>query len=478
MFRIKSSIDKGWLIIEYDNELSLEELKGCLDGCKIRNKKQVLFPEEAIINVPGILDKSNEIIFEEQTESIFKKVYSTSLTRMDNVRKIKESYFKENIPFNYKYTGTYPSILKHQKVFYNMMFYTNKCGILGDAGTCKTAPFLWVINQRLKMGTIKKALIITLSDLKETIMEEIKLQCPEMYKQTIIINGSQHANTIVNKLYKKKELNREYDVYINNYESMNSFFKIYNGKMEFDMVVCDEAHRISHVDTKQTQTIIAAFGNTKYKYAVTGTLNSNFLLSFFGVWRFLGPDTVPYSSFREFRRHYMRSVDPDGRVWIPLSKNHIESVAKIIGDISVKYTKEECLDLPGVVYHKIYYDMTSEQETYYKQASKDMIVEFNNICLLCNKKDICDRSENEKCSNTVQLKNALVMTGKLAQIAMGFYNNKRIIIDDDEKEVDDSNTIFFSDNQRIKALKECLEQIGENKVIIWCYSVIFMKNIV
>ena len=231
----------------------------------------------------------------------------------------------------------------------------------------------------------------------------------------------------------------------------------------FDMIVLDEAHRVGSPRSNQTKAIINTFENTPYKYVVTGTLHANNLMSFYMPFRFLGADVVPFATYDSFRQKYMYPVDPDKYIWIP-SSGAKEVVTKITGDLSVMFTKEECLDLPPRIYEKYSCEMEGDQKVLYEQMKKDLVGIIDDMCSKCNKKGCCDNS----CAEEVTAKSALVLYGKLHQIAAGFYINTRILIDDDGSRENDSNIIVLENNPKLRLLIETLNNIPENRqVIIW-----------
>jgi SNF2 family DNA or RNA helicase len=232
----------------------------------------------------------------------------------------------------------------------------------------------------------------------------------------------------------------------------------------FDMIVLDEAHRIGAPDSRQTKAIVNFFENCKYKYIITGTLHANNLMSFFMPFRFLGPDTLPYAKYYEFRRHYMYAVDPNQYVWVPYSGSK-DIVKKITGDLSVSFKKRDCLDLPPLIYEKYSCPMEANQEKLYKQLKTDLVATIDDMCQKCDRHGNCDRS----CEDQIVAKNALVLSGKLHQIASGFYINTRVSIDPESgKEHDDRNVIILNENPKMQLLISTLNNIPDNdQVIIW-----------
>ena len=299
-----------------------------------------------------------------------------------------------------------------------------------------------------------------MSDLKENVLEEMSIQVPHL--TGAIIKSKIQADKLINKKYKVQKKNIDYDIYIGNYEQMFSVLSIVPPGY-FDMVILDEAHRIGSPGSRQTKEIVKFFEFCKYKYILTGTLTSNNLMSFYMPFRFLGPDTVPYAKYYEFRRQYMHTVDPDGRIWKP---NHgsEEVVSKIIGGISVQFKKEDCLDLPPLIREKYSCDMDPGQNKLYTEMKKDMVSIIENMCDQCDSKGKC----NMCCEESVSAKNALVLAGKLQQIASGFYINTRVSLDENGKQKISRNVIYLNENPKLRLLIKVLNNIPpDRKVIIW-----------
>jgi len=279
----------------------------------------------------------------------------------------------------------------------------------------------------------------------------------------IILDGKTKSDMIINKKYKDKKKNKEYDIYIANYESMSSLIEIIPEDF-FDMVILDEAHRIGSHTSQQTKSIVGFFENVKYKNIVTATLTSNNLMSFFMPYRFLGPDTVPIAKYSEFRGNFMHPVDTNQFIWSPNHGSQAK-VATIIGDLAVKFTKEECIDLPGIIEETCTCSMGPEQKRIYKEMKTDLITKIDNMCEKCTCKGMCDRS----CEESMVAKNALTVIQKLQQIAFGFYINTHAELTPEGKQLNKKSIIKLDENPKLDLLIQILNNIPiDRKVIVWC----------
>jgi len=451
-----SRFDKNNFIIECLDGDILETMQAVMDGKKVRGKYEILIPIKAGVHISQFSHYGIE--FDKTSKLVISTLIEHHKKRIANIQKIKEQY-SGTIKFDYECKGIYPP-LNHQKIIFNAIYYSDVSAIIADVGTCKTGPYLWAIDKRIQKGMIKHALIITLADLKKNVIEEMRVQTPHL--TGAIINSSALGNKIINKKFTMTKKNRDYDIYLVSYETMRTLAQ-YIPDDFFDMIVLDEAHRIGSPTSLQTRAIINIFESARYKYIVTGTLHANNAMSFYMPFRFLGPDTVPYATYNEFRRRYMYPVDPDQYVWVPCAGTK-ERIQKITGDLSVMFKKEECIDLPELIFEKYSCEMLGGQLKLYNQMKENLVAVIDDMCSKCDRKENCDRS----CEAQLVAKNALVLVGKLHQIASGFYINTRVSIDDFGREHDDRNVIILEENPKMDLLMTTLNNIPDGRqVIIW-----------
>jgi len=450
-------LDKNHFVIGCDDRDLLGVMQEHMSGKKIFRVNKISIPLKAGTKIYRF--ERYGIEWGRGAKELVDQIDSNAVKRRKTIDKIKSQYGGD-IKFEYDCKGIYTP-LEHQKIMYNFMVYPDVSNIMADTGTCKTGPYLWAIDERIKRGQVKKALIITMSDLKPNVLEEMEKQVPHL--TGVILKGKAQSDKIINKKYTVKKKNVDYDIYIGNYEQMFSVLTVTPDDY-FDMVVLDEAHRIGAPGSRQTKEIVKKFEFCKYKYILSGTLLSNNLMSFYMPFRFLGPDTIPYAKYWSFRGEFMHTVDPDGHIWKP---NHgsREKVSKIIGAISVRFKKEECLDLPPLIRETNTCDMEPGQRRLYTEMKSDLITMVDDMCDQCDQKDkLCDGN----CEDNIVASNALVLTEKLRQIASGFYINTRISVNNAGREIKKRNVIYLNENPKLRLLIQTLNNIPpDSKVIVW-----------
>lgn len=445
------------ILFTCDDNIYLETIKDICGGHKLRMRPEVIFPALSLPKLARTFPKHWREILDESTQHAATAIGASVKSRIEYLQALRDEYNAPGpISFNYEFKGIYAP-LRHQLTMAKAVANVNKVALLADPGTCKTAAYLWGAHVRILRGEVKRVLVITLSHLKDNVVEEARKQAPDL--RCIALNGSAHADKVINKKFKKS--NPEYDVYISNYESMRNIVdKIPDAY--FDMIVCDEAHRIGSHQSQQTKAIVSEFEFIPYKYIVTGTLVANNELSFYMPFRFMGPDTVPEADYECFRSKHFYTVDPDRRIWVPEPTTR-DLVRVQIAKTALRFRKEDCLDLPGVIHNVIKYELKGDQAEAHESVKKDLLFTIRSECGNCKCQDMCDT-----CPNTLLIKSALVSVNKQAQICCGFFLETKFSYDEAGKEKKEIIVHWMKENGKLDALMTEINNIPyDNKIIIW-----------
>jgi len=437
--------NKSTALCRSNNLYEAETLKIKLGGKKVVRQPAFTFPREAGV----LLLRYKDAVWDEEYKAEMIKLRDGAVRAAKIIARIKEVYGKA--PFEYKLSPTSFHPMEHQKAMFNMMVYCDFGALDADPGTGKTASYLWAIDHLIKKGEIKRVAIITLKGLKRNVLKEMNAITPDLKGK--VINGTAQY---------KKFFNDDSDIHLLSYEGMR-FLDVPDG--HYDMVILDEAHRIAGNKSKQTLAIIDIFKSTNKKFVATGTMHGNNAMSFFMPYLFLRPFLTGYAKYESFRSTIMVAVDDEKRVWKPTGLA-IPTVQKVITPYTLRFKKEDCLDLPEIVEIDYEFDLSKEQKKVVEELINDSVAVIENMCSKCNVRDTC----NNMCvENKVMVNHILVLGRKLQQVAAGYYVQTMFEMDEEGKEEDVSATISFDNNPRLEALDEILSQIPEDeKVLIWC----------
>jgi len=162
---------------------------------------------------------------------------------------------------------------------------------------------------------------------------------------------------------------------------------------------------------------------------MTGTPAAQSPLDAYGIAKMVNPNSVP-KFFGTFRQQVMWQVTRFK--WVP-KEDATETVFKALQP-AIRFTKDQCLDLPEMTYVKREVPLTAQQKKYYQQLHDQMLV----------------RADGEE----ITAANAAIMMNKLMQISCGAVYS------------DDHETIEFDIKNRYNVLREVIDESSQ-KVLIF-----------
>lgn len=193
------------------------------------------------------------------------------------------------------------SLYSHQVKAYNFalkQFDTGKAvAFLMDMGTCKTITTIALIGALKSQKRIGKVLVVSPKSIVGVWEEEFQKFADYRYALTIL-DGS---------IAKKKAAfgymnGSALQVIVVNYESAWRL-ETEIGKLNPDMIVCDESSKIKNPTTAQSKALHKLGKKTKFNVILTGTPVTNNPLDFFSQYKFLDEEILG-PSYYLFRNRY------------------------------------------------------------------------------------------------------------------------------------------------------------------------------
>ena len=238
-----------------------------------------------------------------------------------------------------------------------------------DMGLGKTIEIIGYINKFKP----KKTLIVVPAALKYNWESELQKWCDLSY-----------VGTNYNEAKKRhKALAEKANIYVVNYEMLDVVKYPELFETEWDLVVCDEAHKLKNLKTKWSRHLTGNSRGAKYKVAklprkktilMTGTPLANNPLELFSLLHIQNP--IEVSNRDMFVQNFCETAyNPFGREPLVVGVKNTEALHKMIAKYMFRRTKEDVLDLPDKIYQNIEIQLSKDQQKYYKQLVKDYFVE-------------------------------------------------------------------------------------------------------
>lgn len=253
----------------------------------------------------------------------------------------------------------------HQKHMANFMALHPKCCNLSDMGTGKTLAVLWASDYLMRLGLIKRVLIIApLSTLGSVWRDEIFRNFLSR-RSSVIVHGDRKTRTVL--------LAQEHDFYIINHDGLAvgttraGRVKIgpvaahIRDRQDITLVVVDEASAYKDHTTQRYRVLREAVADKSYLWLLSGTPTPNAPTDAWSLGRLVGgTNGESYSSFRSRTMYQVTSFK-----WIAV-KGSQELAHKILRP-SIRYRRDECIDLPPVVVETREVQLSENQKKAYDE---------------------------------------------------------------------------------------------------------------
>lgn len=205
-------------------------------------------------------------------------------------------------------------------------------------------------------------------------------------------------------------------------------------KIGFTGIVCDEAHKLQSISS--TQTLIAYHLSKRMKYSIlmTGTPFGSSEINLWAEYFVLNFGRSLGSSFWKYKKDYFEQDFWGG--WNIRGDNSRKLLLRKVAPVTLRFAKEECIDLPPVIRQVREGKMLGKQGKVYREMMKDWVSVVGN--------------------DELTLSNATALTAKLKQITSGFFFQP------------DKSVVTFP-SVKEELLKELLIEINDKIIIFHHY---------
>ena len=306
----------------------------------------------------------------------------------------------------------------------NFVTMHNRCFILNSMGTGKTVSSLWAYDYMLSRKQVKKALIVCpLSTMERTWADEVFKTFPHL--DATVLYGSRER--------RQKLLKQDSHLYIINIDGLKTIEEDLKKRPDIDLLIIDEVAMFRNGSTNRWKTMNAIANKQCQRriWALTGMPTPNAPTDAWAQCKLVSPNsTVVPSYFTKARDALMRQISPFK--WV--ARDNANDVVKEWMQPAIRYSLDDCTDLPPQTFMSRDVEMSDEQKKAYKEMLSKLKTEYE--------------------GGEVLAVNEAVKANKLVQIACGMAYAA------------DGSTISIPCNHRIEVLKETIEE-SEGKVIVF-----------
>jgi SNF2 family DNA or RNA helicase len=328
----------------------------------------------------------------------------------------------KNVPSPIEGRYNWPGIYKpfaHQRVTAAFLTMYKRAYCFNDPGTAKTASISWAADYLMNIGFVKRVLVICPLSIMSSAWQA-DLFKTVMHRRVDVAHGSRDKRV--------KVIKSDAEFIIINFDGVETVLpELQAGG--FDLVVIDEANAVKTATTKRWKAINALISPDTWLWMATGTPASQAPTDAYGLAKMMNPSSVP-PNFYSFRDMVMWKVTQFK--W--KAKNNAAEIVNKVLQPAIRFTKDECLDLPELLYTTREVDLTPQQTKYYKLLKDHFLMAAG--------------------GETVTSVNAATNINKLLQVASGAVYT------------DDGNTVVFDITHRYNVLLEAINE-STHKVLVF-----------
>ena len=318
----------------------------------------------------------------------------------------------------YDWPGRYTPF-DHQKTTASFLTMNPRAFCFNEQGTGKTASAIWAADFLMKQGKIKRALIICPLSIMDSAWRA-DLFSFAMHRTVDIAHGA--------KKKRQEIIASDAEFVIINYDGVEIVKDdIANGG--FDLIIVDEATHYKNAQSKRWKVLASIMNGKTWLWMMTGTPAAQSPVDAYGLAKLVNPKEVPrfFGAFRELVMHKVTQFK-----WAP--KPNANDIVYNCLQPAIRFTKEQCLDLPEMTYVKREVELTAQQKKYYELLRKQMMT--------------------TAAGEQITAANAAVAMNKLLQISCGAVYS------------DTGETVEFDVKNRYKVLREVIDESSQ-KVLIF-----------
>ena len=339
---------------------------------------------------------------------------------LDEARILKNLQIK-NIPSPIMGHYNWPGLHKpfdHQKTTASFLTLHPRAFCLNEQGTGKTGSVIWAADYLMKIGRIKRVLVICPLSIMDSAWRADLFKFA-MHRKVDIAYGSREKRIRI--------INSDAEFVIINYDGVEIVQEdIANGG--FDLVVIDEANAYKNAQTTRWKTLNKILNPDTWLWMLTGTPAAQSPTDAYGLAKLVSPHNVPrfYSAFKDMVMYKVSQFR-----WV--NRPNAEKIVHEALQPAIRFTKEECLDLPELTYVTREVELTPQQKKYYELLRKQLVV--------------------SAAGEQITTVNAAVGMSKLLQISCGAVYS------------DSGETLEFDIKNRYKVMREVLDETKQKALI-------------
>lgn len=270
----------------------------------------------------------------------------------------------KNVPSPILRTYNWPGMYKpfaHQKVTSEFLTLYRRAFCFNSQGTGKTASVIWAADYLMKQKKIQRVLVICPVSIMGSAWQGDLFRFA-MHRTCDIAHNSRREQRV-------KVIRGSAEFVIINYDGLDIVSDAIIEDGRFDLIVVDEANAYKNISTQRWKTLVKIITPSTWVWMLTGTPASQEPTDAYGLARIINPSGVPKFA-GAFRNLVMNQITRFK--WVPTAAS-TDIVFNALQP-AIRFSKEECLDLPEVMHVTRTVLLTKQQQKYYDTMLRQQLI--------------------------------------------------------------------------------------------------------
>lgn len=360
----------------------------------------------------------NSVNLGEVSEGIYELMVKWDFDNACALTKLGLKKVPSVIDREYHWAGKFKP-MAHQKETAGFIVNNHKCFVFNEQGVGKTASAAWAVDYLMAKGKVKRVLVVCpLSIMKAAWQRDLFSVLP--HRSVGIAHGTPKSRRTI--------IEGNYEFVILNFDGIEIVLQELKDA-NFDCIIVDEANALKSTQTRRWKAFKQLVKPETRLVLMTGTPAAQSPEDAYGLAKLVSPHNVPafMSGWKDLVMQKISTFK-----WIPRPRAK-DIVYKALQP-AIRFTKEECLDLPDITYETREVPMTPQQSKYYDVLRKQLLI--------------------EAAGESVSAVNAAAKLNKLLQISCGAVYS------------DEGAPLYFDISNRLAELEAVIDE-SLKKVIVF-----------
>jgi SNF2 family DNA or RNA helicase len=282
--------------------------------------------------------------------------------RNDVVRLLRNLGHPAPAPILYYYNWAETTPFDAQRETAALLSTAPRAYVLSEMGTGKTRSVLYALDYLMRTHEVRRAVVVApLSTLSTVWESEVFRYFP--HRRTAVLHGT--------KAKRLKALASDVDFYVINHDGVGVILPELTKRGDIDAVVIDELAVFRNSRAQRWKLLRELTRGRRFIWGLTGSPTPNAPTDAFAQVKLITPERLQ-GGFTLFQSQTMSQVSMFR--WAP-KPDAAEKVHAVMQP-SVRFRRDDCMDLPPVTHSVRDVDLTEEQSRAFEAMKRDLMVEY------------------------------------------------------------------------------------------------------